>query len=348
MQTSGPYLQQKPMQPTQYASGPHSTGRFGPPNTMNLQMEHAQRFNGEMMRQNRGGTLMSPLVPPSYSASPASSGRNSPCPPTRQPQGSCTPMDDVESREWAQMPGDPHEYQPAHPHMLGCNMVAGFGPAFPTPLAKPQPKRQRKRANGLHIHGERVMVAADATRLWHRLDEDIPIGPRNPDEGITADAIGIAKRGMGHARIAMERGPTPSQPNWRPVTRSNQRRGGHEEDLYHEYMCAVRNYIIALPSSKIIYARENVSRPIFTPGNRIAPVREVRELRWLISHWAYGNRFRKYRDAPADAILQDSKSTGTWMRCDKDQIWIDQWIIVRLMRSMVGREAMWKSPPNDH
>lgn len=124
----------------------------------------------------------------------------------------------------------------------GRNEYEGGMSYFPTPLAKPQPKRQRKRASDLHIHGERVMIAADAMRLWGRLDEDIPSGPRIPEDGFGANVVRIARRGRDRVRIAMERGPTSAQANWRSSHRTNRHHDG-DDDLYGEYTNAVNNYV---------------------------------------------------------------------------------------------------------
>lgn len=110
--TDGLGQQQVQMQPTQYSLGAHPTSPYGPANTMSSQAEYAQRFNEEMIRRNRAGPLTSTLVPPVFSVSPVSSGRNSPYTPTRYPQGNCTPMADVESADWAQFPANP----PHHTH----------------------------------------------------------------------------------------------------------------------------------------------------------------------------------------------------------------------------------------
>ena len=76
-----------------------------------------------------------------------------------------------------------------------------------------------------------MAVAADAMRLWRRLEEDRPIGPWGPVDGFADDVIRIAKKGRCHVQISMERGPTSAQSSWRSVMRSNQRRGGKEDDI---------------------------------------------------------------------------------------------------------------------
>ena len=236
------------MQPIQYALGPHPTGQYGPMNMMGSQEGYAQQYNGEIMRQNRAGTLMT-TVPIAYGMSPPSSGRSSPYTPTRYPQRNCTPMADVESTVWAQLPApSPINQQRGARRLeqeswqLERERKVGSAALFTTPLARSQAKRQRKRAQGQHTHGERVVVAADAMRLWRRLGEDVPSGPRKPEEGFAYDAIRIATRGREHVQIAMERGPTSAQANWRSVVRTCRRREGDEDELFGEYRSAVRNY----------------------------------------------------------------------------------------------------------
>ena len=147
---------------------------------------------------------------------------------TQSTQGNGTPMTDVGYGGWAQLPTHypMHEYGP---YPMGSADDGDGITDYPTPLAKPQPKRKRKYAQDQHIHGERVMIAADAMRLWSRLDEDVPTGPRDPEEGFGAEVIRIARRGRDHARIAMERGQASAQSNWRSVVRSSRHHGGSEE-----------------------------------------------------------------------------------------------------------------------
>ena len=176
--------------------------------------------------------------------SPPSSGRSSPYMLTRSPMGNCTPMADVEYTGWAQLPTNypMNRQQESYP---SGSANEGDGVAdYPTPLAKPHPKRKRKRSQDRHIHGERVMIAADAMRLWSRLDEDIPTGPMGPEEGFGNEVIRIARRGRDHARIAMERGQASAHANWRSAVRSCQHHDGDEDELFHEYSHAVRNYVL--------------------------------------------------------------------------------------------------------
>ena len=184
---------------------------------------------------------MTNTVPMFGTPSPPSSGLNSPYMSTRSPLGNCTPMADVGYGGWAQLPGN---YTTTAQQGMYPNNERDCITDYPTPLANPQPKRKRKRAQDQHIHGERVTIAADAMRLWSRLEEDIPTGPRNPEEGFGAEVIRIARRGREHTRIAMERGQASAQANWRSVVRSCQHHEGDEGELFHDYIHAVRNYVL--------------------------------------------------------------------------------------------------------
>ena len=153
-------------------------------------------------------------------------------------------MDDANYIGWAQLP---YNHLTNGPQGSGASGSANEGDEtedFSTPLARPQPKRKLKQARSQHIHGERVMIAADAVRLWSRLDEDIPSGPRNPEEGFGDEAIRIARRGREHARIAMERGQSSAQSNWRSMVRSCRHHDGDENELFDQYTQAVRNYVM--------------------------------------------------------------------------------------------------------
>ena len=105
----------------------------------------------------------------------------------------------------------------------------------------------------------------------------------------------------------------------------------------------VNSLRIALPTPRIVYAEEVINRAVFTPGNRIIPVRKVQELRGIINHWDYADRFWKYWTDPINALLIYSDSAGTWIRSDNDQVWIALWNLVRILRSISGKGEMWKS-----
>ena len=121
-----------------------------------------------------------------------------------------------------------------------------------------------------------------------------------------------------------------------------------ESQILLGFEANVNSLRIALPTPKIVYAEEVINRAVFTPGNRIIPVRKVQELRGLINHWAYADRFWKYWAAPINALLRYSDSTGTWTRCDNAQIWIALWNLVRLLRSISGRAKCGKPFSEDH
>ena len=153
-------------------------------------------------------------------------------------------MADVEYTGWAHLPTNYPMNMQQGPYPSGSANEGDGIADYPTPLAKPQPKRKMKQAQNQHIHRARVMIATDAMRLWSRLDEDIPTGPRDPEEGFGADAICVARRGRGHARVEMERGQASAQANWRSMVRSCRHRDGDENDLFDEYIHAVRNYVL--------------------------------------------------------------------------------------------------------
>ena len=79
---------------------------------------------------------------------------------------------------------------------------------------------------------------------------------------------------------------------------------------------------ISLPSHKVSYAKEVANLSVFTPGNRIVPVKRAQELRGLVAHWGHANRFWKYWPGPLNALLQYSDSTDTWIRCHNAQVMI--------------------------
>ena len=115
-----------------------------------------------------------------------------------------------------------------------------------------------------------------------------------------------------------------------------------ENQILLGFEVGVNSLRIALPTPKIAHASEVIDRDVFTHGNRIIPVRKVKEWRGLVNHWGYARRFWKYRDGPINSLLRFSDITGTWVRCDNDQVWISLRNLVQLMRSISGMEEMWK------
>ena len=66
----------------------------------------------------------------------------------------------------------------------------------------------------------------------------------------------------------------------------------------------VNSLEISPPSPKVSYAKEVVDLSVFTPGNRIIPVKRAQKLRGLATHWGRANRFWKYWSVPLNALLQ--------------------------------------------
>ena len=179
------------------------------------------------------------LVPP-----PPSSGRSSSYTPTRLPQHGSTPLEDVGSMGWDRPPTNSTRHAQHGIWPTVGNHTYDGAVVCPTPLVQPQQRRQRQRAHDMYIQGERARIAADAMRLWGRLDKDIPSGPRNPEGGFGEEALLVARRGRDRTRFSMERGQASAQANWRSVIRPSRYNGGIEEELYNEYTQAVRNYIM--------------------------------------------------------------------------------------------------------
>merc|ERR1712112_626502 len=174
---------------------PHPTGQYGPMSSMRHQENYFNQYNLELFRQYGGGVMMTNIAPTAGITSPPLRGRSPPYAQTRSPAVSCTPMEDVNYSGRAQQPHNhPMDGQQGPWPSGSANEGDGIA-GSPTPLAKPQPKRKVKQAQNQHIHGERVMIAEGAMRLWSRLDEDIPSGPRNPEAGFGVDVIRAARRG---------------------------------------------------------------------------------------------------------------------------------------------------------
>ena len=230
------------------ASGHYVTGQYGPMSNMGVQPGFTHHPT-DTIQFAYGSGMMGASSPMMYGTSPPSSGHTSPYTPPRYPHGDCTPLADADPSGWERFPlPTPTNMQ----HNARQMELAAWDAErdrrtddtemFLTPLAKPQPKRKRKHVQEMHTHAERVMVAADAARLWARLDEDVPSGPRNPKEGFDNEVLRIASRGREHVRICMERGTTAAQPNWGSALRTCRHHGEDEEELFAEHRTAVHNY----------------------------------------------------------------------------------------------------------
>ena len=98
-----------------------------------------------------------------------------------------------------------------------------------------QKATSKKKAMGLNdrvIHGERIQKAADAQRLWSRLEEESPGGPYNPAPGFPDGVAQMAKYGMGYVRIALHETLAKAWARGRSVRRQCLHFGGTEEDLF--------------------------------------------------------------------------------------------------------------------
>ena len=98
---------------------------------------------------------------------------------------------------------------------------------------------------------------------------------------------------------------------------------------------------IKLPTAKRVGAREYFQDSMFNPGNRIATVTKVQELRGLTNHWSYTNRFWHYSASPINGLLSFVDSTNAWIRCANDQVWIAFWNLIALIRSIGEDDEQW-------
>ena len=103
----------------------------------------------------------------------------------------------------------------------------------------------------------------------------------------------------------------------------------------------VNKLTIRVPTAKRADALERVNQPMFRPGNRIITVKAVQELRGSINHWRYANRFWHFMASPINALLAFADSSGAWIRCDNDQVWITFWNLMKLIQSMSEDDEDW-------
>ena len=168
---------------------------YGPTSLFNTaQLDYAHQYNQERGRLNSAGALTTTPAPMGRPLSPISSGRSSPYGLDTNRHGNRTPMADVDTAVWAQVPMvSPSASSPGNHTAAPVQDRADF-PPFQTPLDKPVRKSKRNRSHGQYVHGERVMISADSMRLWSRPDEDRPTGPGCPEEGFADDVVRIARR----------------------------------------------------------------------------------------------------------------------------------------------------------
>ena len=164
-----------------------------------------------------------------------------------------TPLADVMTTQWAQFPHSmpispvsttriaPVQTNTSNPirNVPGQGAYEG---KWNTPVAQPEPKRKAKTLTDRRTHGARVVAAVDAFNLWKRLDEENPIGPEDPTEGYSEEAMELALRGRNMVQLAVETTPAAAHAKWRSKLRTHAKHGGTEDQLWEEYRVAVRNY----------------------------------------------------------------------------------------------------------
>ena len=98
---------------------------------------------------------------------------------------------------------------------------------------------------------------------------------------------------------------------------------------------------ISLPAAKRSDSWDILTDPVLNPGNRVIPAKMVHQLRGLINHWRYANKFRHYVASPVNALMACADNTNTWIRCDNDQIWLAFWNLISLVGKMGNDADTW-------
>ena len=109
------------------------------------------------------------------------------------------------------------------------------------------------------------------------------------------------------------------------------------------YEVNVDEMTIKLPKPKRMDAWGKINSPLLNPGNRVVTVKIVQEIRGLLNHWRYTNKFWNYVVSPANAMLAYADSTETWIRCDNDQVWMAFWNLVSHVREIGSSTETWNS-----
>ena len=107
------------------------------------------------------------------------------------------------------------------------------------------------------------------------------------------------------------------------------------------YEINVDSLTTRLPNAKVGGAWGMISDPVFQMRNRAIRVKKAHILRGLINHWGDANRFWKYMTAPFNALLGFADGTGTWVRCENDQLRVAVWNLVKFLIKCSQDHATW-------
>ena len=99
---------------------------------------------------------------------------------------------------------------------------------------------------------------------------------------------------------------------------------------------------ISLPTDKRSDDWDMLTDPVFNPGNRVVPVKTAHQLRGLINHCRYADKFWHYVASPVNALMACADNTNTWIRCGDDQIWLAFWNLIGLVGKMGNGAGTWR------
>lgn len=104
------------------------------------------------------------------------------------------------------------------------------------------------------------------------------------------------------------------------------------------YEVAFELFTLTLPDDKIIGAQNLLGPPAFNPGNRIATLRDIQELREDMAHWKGGDLIWRFFAEPVNRTLSFADSTEPWIRRIRWEHWRCFWSVVFFLRNLSKRE----------
>lgn len=200
-----------------------------------------------------------------------------------------------------------------------------------SPAYFPQMGEAVTRAHQAYISSDEIRVGADFPTSQLFVDDAIFIEPNLGErkEQVVACWEYVCRQLLGSSSINMEK--VHLEGSWQ------------ESHIILGFDINVDKLTIRLPAAKQMDAWHVISDPMLNPGNRVITMAKIQELRGLINHWSYSCRFWHYVASPVNGLMSFGDSTGTWIRCSNDQVWLVFWNLISFIRSMGERGADWAS-----
>ena len=114
-----------------------------------------------------------------------------------------------------------------------------------------------------------------------------------------------------------------------------------EEHILLGFHVNVETKAIRLSDANIEGASLTIHKPDFDPGNTIALLKSLQELRGLFTHYSNCNPKWKIFARPIDELLAYSDVCSMWIRCDDSDYWAAFWDMIVFLRRMSVCDPAW-------